>query len=56
MFKNLTKTEIIGVIGSALLTAVASAFLNVATIKSNKDEIHETVRKELAEENEEDPQ
>lgn len=56
MFKNLTKGEILGAIGSAVLTALASAMLNVVTMNANKAEIHETVKKELAEpENEEDP-
>lgn len=49
MFENLTKGEILGVIGSAVLTALASAMLNVATMNANKAEIHETVKKELAE-------
>ena len=53
MFKNLTKGEILGVIGSAILTAFASAVLNVATMNANKNEIHETVKKELAEPTEE---
>lgn len=53
MFNGLTKMEIVGVIGTALLGAVASAFLNVATIKANKEEIRELVQKEMTDENEE---
>lgn len=57
MFKNLTKGEIWGVIGSAILTAFASAMLNVATMNANKAEIQDAVKKELAEAiNEDDPQ
>lgn len=56
MFKELTKTDIVGVIGSTVLTALATALLNVVAIKSNKEEIRETVRRELAEENEVEPQ
>ena len=40
-------------IGTALLGAVASTLLNVATIKANKEEIHELVRKEMTDGNEE---
>ncbi len=53
MFKGLTKMEIISVIGTALLGAVASTLLNVATIKANKEEIRELVHKEMTDENEE---
>lgn len=56
MFKGLTKTDIVGVIGSTVFTALATALLNVVTIKSNKEEIRKTVRRELAEENEVEPQ
>lgn len=53
MFKGLTKMEIISVIGTSLLGAVASTLLNVATIKANKEEIRELVQKEMADGNEE---
>lgn len=56
MFKGLTKGEVVGIIGSTLLTALATALLNVVTIKGNKEEIRETVRRELEEENEVEPQ
>lgn len=56
MFKGLTKTDIVGVIGSTVFTALATALLNVVAIKSNKEEIRKTVRRELAEENEVEPQ
>lgn len=48
MFGNLTKGEIIGVIGSTILTAFATAMLNVVTMNANKADIQNAVRKELA--------
>lgn len=48
--KNLTKSEIVGVIGSAILTAFAGALLNIAALSANKEEIHETVKRELKKE------
>nr|DAO45801.1 MAG TPA: hypothetical protein [Caudoviricetes sp.] len=53
--KNLTKGEIVGVIGSAILTAFAGVLLNIATLSANKEEIHETVKRELEERNEVEP-
>lgn len=53
---NLTKGEIVGIIESAILTAMASALLNVATAIANKQEIRDTVKRELSENNEVEPQ
>lgn len=55
MFKNLTKGELVGVIGSAILTGFATLLFNVVELTSAKKEAREiaTVDSEETEEAEE---
>ena len=41
MFKNLTKGELVGVIGSAILTGLATLLFNVVELTSAKKEARE---------------
>ena len=41
MFKNLTKEEFVGVIGSAILTGLATLLFNVVELTSAKKEARE---------------
>lgn len=53
---KLTKGEIVGVIVSAILSALGGAAMDVAMLYANKKEIQESVKRELEEANEVKPQ
>jgi len=53
---KLSKGEIVGIIGSAIFSALAGAVMDIATLYANKKEIQESVKRELKEANEVKPQ
>lgn len=53
---KLTKGEIVGIIASAVLSALAGAVMDTASLYANKKEIQESVKRELEEANEVKPQ